>query len=268
MTVAGWVEIAALPRRAHGAHAGPRRLHGARVRRRASSLPRLRRAPAVPRCSAPSPAARARTGRPTRARCWCFSAVSFLVLYAILRTQTLHPFNPKDLGSGTWDLSFNTAASFVTNTNWQYYARRDDDVVLHADGRPRGAELRLRRCRHRGRGRRHPRLRARAPARRSATSGSTSRARCSTSCCRSRSSLALFFVSQGVLQTLGPTRRRHAAGGTDARARAGRLAGGDQAARHQRRRLLQRQLGDAVREPDLAQRTSSRCWRSSSSRPA
>jgi len=50
-----------------------------------------------------------------------FSVVSWLALYAILRTQTLHPFNPKGFHSGTWDLSFNTASSFVTNTNWQYY---------------------------------------------------------------------------------------------------------------------------------------------------
>ena len=50
-----------------------------------------------------------------------FSAVSWLALYLILRTQTLHPFNPDGFHSGTWDLSFNTASSFVTNTNWQYY---------------------------------------------------------------------------------------------------------------------------------------------------
>ena len=50
-----------------------------------------------------------------------FSLVSWLVLYLILRTQTLHPFNPNGFHSGTWDLSFNTASSFVTNTNWQYY---------------------------------------------------------------------------------------------------------------------------------------------------
>ena len=37
----------------------------------------------------------------------------------------------------------------------------------------------------------------------------------------------------------------------------GRLAGGDQDARHQRRRLLQRQLGASLREPDAARRTSS-----------
>ena len=39
----------------------------------------------------------------------------------ILRTQTLHPFNPQGFHSGTWDVSFNTVSSFVTNTNWQYY---------------------------------------------------------------------------------------------------------------------------------------------------
>ena len=50
-----------------------------------------------------------------------FSAVSWLALYLILRTQTIHPWNPQGFHSGTWDLSFNTASSFVTNTNWQYY---------------------------------------------------------------------------------------------------------------------------------------------------
>lgn len=50
-----------------------------------------------------------------------FSAVSFVALYAILRTQGIHPFNPQGMSSGTWDVSFNTAASFVTNTNWQFY---------------------------------------------------------------------------------------------------------------------------------------------------
>jgi K+-transporting ATPase ATPase A chain len=50
-----------------------------------------------------------------------FSLASWLILYLILRTQTLHPFNPDGFHSGTWDLSFNTVSSFVTNTNWQYY---------------------------------------------------------------------------------------------------------------------------------------------------
>jgi K+-transporting ATPase ATPase A chain len=51
-----------------------------------------------------------------------FSLVSWLALYLVLRTQGIHPFNPQGFKSGTWDVSFNTATSFVTNTNWQFYA--------------------------------------------------------------------------------------------------------------------------------------------------
>jgi K+-transporting ATPase ATPase A chain len=50
-----------------------------------------------------------------------FSALSGVLLFAILRTQAIHPFNPGGFRSGTWDLSVNTAASFITNTNWQFY---------------------------------------------------------------------------------------------------------------------------------------------------
>jgi K+-transporting ATPase ATPase A chain len=50
-----------------------------------------------------------------------FSAASMALLYLILRTQSVHPWNPRGLTSGPWDLSFNTAASFVSNTNWQFY---------------------------------------------------------------------------------------------------------------------------------------------------
>jgi K+-transporting ATPase ATPase A chain len=49
------------------------------------------------------------------------SGLFWLALYLILRTQTLHPFNPEGFHSGTWDVTFNTTSSFVTNTNWQYY---------------------------------------------------------------------------------------------------------------------------------------------------
>jgi K+-transporting ATPase ATPase A chain len=51
-----------------------------------------------------------------------FSLVGWLALYVVLRTQTLHPFDHTGFHSGTWDVSFNTASSFITNTNWQYYA--------------------------------------------------------------------------------------------------------------------------------------------------
>lgn len=50
-----------------------------------------------------------------------FSALFWLALYLILRTQNVHPWNPQGFHSGTWDVSFNTVSSFVTNTNWQYY---------------------------------------------------------------------------------------------------------------------------------------------------
>jgi K+-transporting ATPase ATPase A chain len=52
-----------------------------------------------------------------------FSAASFLLTYAIQRLQGFLPLNPAGFGSGqaTPDLSFNTAVSFMTNTNWQAY---------------------------------------------------------------------------------------------------------------------------------------------------
>ncbi|HEV2363944.1 MAG TPA: potassium-transporting ATPase subunit KdpA [Caulobacteraceae bacterium] len=50
-----------------------------------------------------------------------FSAASFLVLYLILRFQDLLPFNPQHFKGMSPDLSFNTAISFITNTNWQSY---------------------------------------------------------------------------------------------------------------------------------------------------
>src|SRR3954467_3510787 len=49
------------------------------------------------------------------------SGLFWLTLYVLLRTQTLHPFNPQGFHSGTWDVTFNTTSSFVTNTNWQFY---------------------------------------------------------------------------------------------------------------------------------------------------
>ena len=50
-----------------------------------------------------------------------FSAISFGLLYLILRTQGIQPFNPTDFDSMPWEVAFNTTSSFVSNTNWQYY---------------------------------------------------------------------------------------------------------------------------------------------------
>ncbi len=53
-----------------------------------------------------------------------FSISGFLVTYALQRLQGILPFNPQHFNSGNVppDLAFNTATSFVTNTNWQAYS--------------------------------------------------------------------------------------------------------------------------------------------------
>ncbi|MGH8094777.1 MAG: potassium-transporting ATPase subunit KdpA [Chthoniobacterales bacterium] len=50
-----------------------------------------------------------------------FSFVTMLFTYAILRLQGVLPLNPQKLAAVSEHLSFNTAASFTTNTNWQNY---------------------------------------------------------------------------------------------------------------------------------------------------
>ena len=51
-----------------------------------------------------------------------FSAAAFFFLYAILRLQNVLPLNPQGFAGMSPDLAFNTAISFVTNTNWQFYS--------------------------------------------------------------------------------------------------------------------------------------------------
>ncbi|WP_010091146.1 potassium-transporting ATPase subunit KdpA [Burkholderia ubonensis] len=50
-----------------------------------------------------------------------FNALGALFLYGLLRLQGLLPGNPQQFGAMTVDGAFNTAVSFVTNTNWQDY---------------------------------------------------------------------------------------------------------------------------------------------------
>jgi K+-transporting ATPase ATPase A chain len=50
-----------------------------------------------------------------------FHAGGFLILYALMRLQAGLPFNPAGQSAVAEDLSFNTAMSFITNTNWQNY---------------------------------------------------------------------------------------------------------------------------------------------------
>src|ERR1700741_4735657 len=53
-----------------------------------------------------------------------FSIFGFLLTYLLQRIQGMLPFNPQHFNAGNVppDLAFNTATSFVTNTNWQAYS--------------------------------------------------------------------------------------------------------------------------------------------------
>jgi K+-transporting ATPase ATPase A chain len=53
-----------------------------------------------------------------------FSLAGWLILYLILRTQSIQPWNNyggTEFHAAPWDVTFNTVSSFLTNTNWQYY---------------------------------------------------------------------------------------------------------------------------------------------------
>ena len=51
-----------------------------------------------------------------------FSGIGLVFLIALQMVQAILPLNPQGLSGVSWDLAFNTAASFVTNTNWQAYS--------------------------------------------------------------------------------------------------------------------------------------------------
>jgi K+-transporting ATPase ATPase A chain len=50
-----------------------------------------------------------------------FHVAGFVILYALMRLQAVLPFNPAGQSAVAPDLAFNTAISFITNTNWQNY---------------------------------------------------------------------------------------------------------------------------------------------------
>ncbi len=133
---------------------------------------------------------------PTREQHWTTYAIAMLVfnfagilaLYALQRFQNLLPLNPQGFDAVGPELSFNTAVSFATNTNWQSYAGEIDDELSRPDAGADGAELSIGGHRHRAGDRVRARFRARTAPRRSVISGPISRAPRSTCCCRSRSS--------------------------------------------------------------------------------
>ncbi len=50
-----------------------------------------------------------------------FHLGGLFIIYALMRLQAFLPFNPAEQSAVSEDLSFNTAVSFITNTNWQNY---------------------------------------------------------------------------------------------------------------------------------------------------
>jgi K+-transporting ATPase ATPase A chain len=50
-----------------------------------------------------------------------FNVIGFVVVYALQRLQAVLPLNPQAMAAVSPDSSFNTAISFITNTNWQGY---------------------------------------------------------------------------------------------------------------------------------------------------
>ncbi len=196
---------------------------------------------------------------PTREQRWttyaqsllAFSAVSVLVLYGLQRLQGSLPLNTTDVGAVPQALGWNTAVSFVTNTNWQNYAAENtmsyltqmagltvQNFVSAAVGLAVAVAL------VRGSARR-----------RSATIGSfwVDLVRGTV---RVLLPLALVFtvviVSQGRDPDAPRARDRHDARGRDPGdpRRAVRQPGGDQGARHERRGSAQRQLRAPAVEPE------------------
>ena len=180
-----------------------------------------------------------------------FNAAGFVLLYAILRLQHLLPWNPAGLGPMSEHLAFNTATSFVSNTNWQSYGGEStlsyfsqmvglttQNFVSAATGIavviPLARAFSRAKIGH-GRqflGRSHPHH---------ALCAATDLDRRRTRTHRTRHA-----AESRRLCRCGDARRRQAG----ARARAGRQPDRDQAARHQWRRLLQRKLRASLRESE------------------
>ena len=189
-----------------------------------------------------------------------FSVVGFVSLYALQRLQAYLPLNPQGFSGVPADLAFNTSMSFVTNTNWQNYGGETTmshltqmlgltvhNFVSAATGLAMAFAL------VRGFSR------AESP-----TIGNfwVDLTRATLYVLLPLSIVvALALVALGVPQTL--------AGSVEATTLEGAKQtishrpdgepGGDQGARHQWRRLLQRQFRASVREPECACPT---CWRS------
>jgi hypothetical protein len=180
-----------------------------------------------------------------------FSVVSMLLTYLVLRLQAVLPLNPDGLAAVTDRQSFETAASFTTNTNWQSYA--GESTMSHLS---QMTQLAFHNFVSAAVGMGVAVAFIRALSRKSAGRIGNFWADLV------RGTLYLFLpvsfiaslvlVQQGAIQNFSPSVEVTTLEGATQTARdgPGGEPGVDQAARHQRRRLLQRQRRASVREPD------------------
>ena len=195
-----------------------------------------------------------------------FNFAGLLLLYVLQRTQHLLPLNPQGLAGGAGRPRLEHRRELHQQHQLAELQRRDDDELPGADGRADLPQLRL--CRHRHRARHRPGARLRAPHREDdrqllGRPGALHAVDPAAALARpgAGARLAGRAAELPPVRACDDGRRRRA----DHPAGTGRVAGSDQAARHQRRRLLQRQLGASVREPDAALQPAWRCSRSSRS---
>ena len=126
MTFAGWLTIVLFAVILDRAGAAARGLHGEGVHRRAGvPLTDIRRARALLYQILRVDPERGQDWKSYAKSLIVFSLAGWLFLYFVLRTQNAffvpHALNPLGYHSAPWNVTFNTASSFMTNTNWQYY---------------------------------------------------------------------------------------------------------------------------------------------------
>ena len=181
------------------------------------------------------------------------AAVAIVAGYVVLRLQDVLPLNQGGIPPMSPDLAFNTSVSFETNTNWQNYSGETGATYL-----TQAAMLAVRNFTSAATGLAVAIALFRGLTRRSASTLGNYWVDLTRGILYLLLPIslvgAIVLVWQGVPADVGshPDRHDPAGRGSAHRARPGRLAGVDQGAGQQRRRLLQRQLRAPVREPDAA----------------
>ncbi len=249
------VAVCSILWRSSGAHAPARHLHGERARRQENLPDRCfasRRTPDLSRlwrrfCSRDEMAAN------TPLPCCSSAQYRSLLTYVVERAQHFLPWNPQGLTAVAPDLAWSTAASFTTNTNWQSYTPETTMSYLTQMLGPCLSQLRQRSVRHRRRHGDHPRHRPQAVqhyrqflGRHDAMLSLHPAAHLPDLCAGTH-----LARRDPEHETLHRGRSaRTAQPGTDNRPGPGRLAGSNQDARHERRRILQCQQLSSLRKPN------------------